>query len=199
MSNWTYAQIVPTQPWRSAMTVPRDLSLVHIGSDIYIASKPVEELNKLATRPQVINNFFVENEVDLSQQIKGFQLPCKIDLNMPEAKSFFIFFSNERKETLIIGYDETRQRYYINREESGETDFERSFHVERSAPRISDSKNIRLTIITDISSVELFADDGLSVMTAIYFAAKPFDQIQLQSSNAVTIESLTYTGLKSIW
>ena len=27
MSNWDYAVKVPTDPWRSAMTVPRELSL----------------------------------------------------------------------------------------------------------------------------------------------------------------------------
>ena len=31
MSNWLYANLVPTVKWRNAMTIPRELKLVHAG------------------------------------------------------------------------------------------------------------------------------------------------------------------------
>ncbi len=199
MSNWNYAQVVPTQVWRSAMTLPRDLSLAHIGNDIYIASNPVEELNKLTLTTFDLTNFVINKDLNLAALLSNFQLPCSIDLSIPEAKSFSIILSNEKDEALIIGYDEIQKHYYINRAQSGETDFERSFNIERIAPRLSDAKNIHLKIIADVSSVELFADDGLTVMTSIYFSSTAYNKVQLQSPQDVKVDKLSYTAFKDIW
>ncbi|MBD0364659.1 MAG: hypothetical protein ICV53_00935 [Flavisolibacter sp.] len=51
MSNWMYAGIVPTHPWRSAMTIPRDLSLKQVGAAVYVVSKPVKELAAIQGKP----------------------------------------------------------------------------------------------------------------------------------------------------
>jgi len=199
MSNWSYGQLVPTETWRSAMTLPRNLNLMRIGNEFYITSNPVVELNYIAGKQTTINKITVNPPVDLSQQIKNFRLPAKIDFDVAQAKSFSVVFSNENKEMLTIGYDETAKHYYINRKESGETSFEKSFAGEHTAPPISGATNIHLTIIADVSSVELFADDGLSVMTEIFFPSKPYDQVQLQSLENIEISGLTYTPFKNIW
>ncbi len=48
MSNWDYANVVPTQSWRSAMTIPRELQVRHSGDGgIFVCSQPVRELNGL--------------------------------------------------------------------------------------------------------------------------------------------------------
>ncbi len=199
MSNWNYGQLVPTQAWRSAMTLPRNLNLVHIDNDIYIASKPVVELNNIADKPQVIDDIKIDKEYDLAQQIRNIQLPCRLDFNVQDAKGFSVVFFNDKNEALIVGYDEILKHYYINRSKSGEVDFEKSFSAEHTAPRISNAKMIHLAIIADVSSIELFADDGLSVMTEIYFPSKPYDRIKLQSENGMEIDNLIYTAYKTIW
>jgi fructan beta-fructosidase len=51
MSNWLYANIVPTEKWRGAMTVPRDLYLKHIDNNVLIASEPVNELHAIESEP----------------------------------------------------------------------------------------------------------------------------------------------------
>jgi hypothetical protein len=45
----------------------------------------------------------------------------------------------------------------------------------------------------------LFADDGLSVMTEIFFPSKQYNQINFQSSGDVSIKRLEYAALNSIW
>ncbi|MEP7344519.1 MAG: glycoside hydrolase family 32 protein, partial [Gemmatimonadaceae bacterium] len=47
MSNWSYAQEVPTSPWRSAMTVPRELTLRRTPDGLRLVQKPVVELESL--------------------------------------------------------------------------------------------------------------------------------------------------------
>ncbi|HEX5153328.1 MAG TPA: glycoside hydrolase family 32 protein [Parafilimonas sp.] len=199
MSNWNYAQLVPTETWRSAMTVPRNLNLMQVGDEFYITSNPVVELNRIAGKQTAINKIVVDQQVNLSQQIRNFQLPAKIDFEVSDAKSFSMIFSNENKEMLTVGYDETQKQFYINRKQSGETDFEKSFSGQHTAPRISVVKNIPVTIIADVSSVELFADDGLSVMTEIFFPSKPYNQLQLQGQGNIEISGLKYISFKNIW
>lgn len=58
---------------------------------------------------------------------------------------------------------------------------------------------MNISLIIDVSSVELFADDGLTVMTAIFFPNKPYNQIHIQSSDNALIKKLEYINLKSIW
>ena len=51
----------------------------------------------------------------------------------------------------------------------------------------------------DESSIEVFADGGLSVLTAVYFASQPYDQIRLQSREKLVLKTVTYEGLQRIW
>ncbi|MGB4846778.1 MAG: glycoside hydrolase family 32 protein, partial [Saprospiraceae bacterium] len=51
MSNWQYAQVVPTDPWRSAMTIPRELDLKDVDGKLYLISNPVAELSGRMKEP----------------------------------------------------------------------------------------------------------------------------------------------------
>lgn len=56
MSNWLYGTSVPTDKWRSAMTVPRELSLLNKNGNYYLQSKPVKELNTLNQKPLTLQH-----------------------------------------------------------------------------------------------------------------------------------------------
>jgi fructan beta-fructosidase len=58
---------------------------------------------------------------------------------------------------------------------------------------------MNITLVIDVSSIELFADDGLTVMTAIVFPSKPFQQIQFGSPGASMVEKLSYSHLENTW
>ncbi len=47
MSNWNYANSIPTSPWRSAMSVPRELGLRTIDGTPQLVQRPVRELRRL--------------------------------------------------------------------------------------------------------------------------------------------------------
>ena len=47
MSNWRYANQVPTEVWRSAMTLPRELSLASTEDGVRLFQKPVAEINTI--------------------------------------------------------------------------------------------------------------------------------------------------------
>jgi fructan beta-fructosidase len=108
-------------------------------------------------------------------------------------------FSNAIGEKTLVGYDSKTAKYYIDRSHSGKVDFAKSFNSYVTSPRISHAAEITMEVYVDAASVELFADGGLSVMTAIVFPAKPYDNITIQSNGKQLIKSLSVSALKSIW
>ncbi len=198
MSNWQYANVVPTEKWRSAMTVPRDLSIEKVAGKYLLRSKPVPELNKLAEPPLHLENIKA-GSYDLTAKTGDLTGPAKLSFISGTIKSFTIILSNDAGEKLVIGYDKKANHYYIDRTKSGKVDFEKGFARTHTAPRLVASNNMDMTLIVDNASVEMFADKGLSVMTEIFFPTQPFTHITIQSPDAFTINSLTYALLKSIW
>src|SRR4030095_7533586 len=125
--------------------------------------------------------------------------PCWIDLSLDTLKEFSIRFSNDAGEELLVGYDKSKNQFYIDRTKSGKVDFHKEFAARHFAPRISTSGKTNLTLIVDVSSIELFADDGLTVMTEIFFPTKPYHEIHLQSNDGAVINRLAYWSLNGIW
>ena len=100
---------------------------------------------------------------------------------------------------MVIGYDKKDNKYYIDRIKSGKTDFQKDFAAKHTAPRLTNDQSLSMSLIIDASSVELFADNGLTVMTEIFFPNQPYNQVHIQSPDNVMIKKLEYSNLKSIW
>jgi fructan beta-fructosidase len=199
MSNWLYANLVPTVKWRNAMTIPRELSLKRAGKELLVASVPVSELNKINSRVHTFNNVPVSGTLDLSTKVTSVSLPCRLSLAFDQARDFSVVLTNKLKEEVVIGFDHTQKQYYIDRTNSGVTNFQKDFAAKHVAPRFVSSDKMNLSLIIDETSVELFADDGLTVMTEIFFPGSPFNQVLLKSPEKLMIKKLEYTSLKSIW
>jgi fructan beta-fructosidase len=197
MSNWLYANVVPTKAWRNAMTIPRELKIKRVGSETYVVQEPVKELNKLLAKQTVLQNVQVKTPFDVANSIRPIALPARIDLELQQANDFSLKLFNNAGEEVVIGYDQQQKKYYIDRSRSGKTNFQKDFAGRHTAPRFSDAGGIKLTLVIDVSSVELFADDGLTVMTSIFFPTTPYTQVQMKSSSVVN--KVTYSTLKSIW
>ena len=198
MSNWQYATAVPTEKWRSAMTLPRNLSLQKSGNKYLIASKPIPKLNTIAKQSIVLNNIQINN-YDVSGKTQKLSGPSMLNITSDKIESFSITFSNDKGEKVIVGYDNTTNNYYVDRTRSGNVSFQKGFAGKHSAPRLTNHDNMELTLMIDIASVELFADNGLSVMTEIFFPAEPLTEIRIQSPDNFKIKRLEYSKLKSIW
>ena len=108
-----------------------------------------------------------------------------------------MIISNSSGEELIIGFDKKQNQYFIDRTKSGKTDFQKEFAARHVAPRIAGNNKMNISLLIDVSSVELFADDGLEVMTEIFFPNKPYNQIHIQSAEGIIINKIEYTSLKS--
>ena len=177
MSNWMYAQQVPTIQWRSALTTPRELFLFDVDGEKYLGSQ-------FFTQPQiknlaVFNNIGSENVVDMQSYVLNF--PCKFSLSQEELKSFSISLSNTIGEHLDFGYDSLSNQFFIDRSAAGVHDFNAGFAQKHMAPRIATSPTTGVSVIIDKTSIEIFADNGRTVMTDIFFPTVPFTKISMQS------------------
>jgi fructan beta-fructosidase len=199
MSNWLYANKVPTETWRNAMTIPRELKIMHAGNQVLVASEPAKELSTLRSKEVMKKDISVSKILDIANQTEGAKVPCYLNLGFDEIRDFSIVLSNDIGEKLVIGFDKKENRFFIDRTHSGKTDFEKDFAAVHSAPRFTDNSKMNISLIVDVSSVELFADDGLTVMTEIFFPNKPFDRIHLESTGNILIKQVEYSKLKAIW
>ena len=199
MSNWLYANQVPTETWRNAMTLPRELKLKHIGKDIFVTSSPVKELLKRQFPSVVMENIKVIKSFDISSKAKQVKFPYRLNLSADKIKDFSLKLSNDIGEEMIIGFDKKQQQYFMDRTKSGKINFEKNFAARHFAPRLTNKTSLNISLVIDASSVEMFADDGLTVMTEIFFPTKPYSQIKIQSTDNLMIKKLEYIPLKSIW
>lgn len=168
MSNWAYAGEVPTDPWRSAMTIPRELGLANVNGQLLITSSPIRELKK--QRPTLLT--ITKDRATTSQ---GYDTtrndqPYMFTMTADSIRDCSVELSNKEGERVIVGYDASANQYYIDRTRSGKTDFNKGFAGRHVAPRFATNNKLRLTLVVDRASVELFADDGLTVMTSIFFS-----------------------------
>lgn len=189
MSNWQYATVVPTFKWRSATTVPRELQLQKIGEKYLLSSVPVQELNAIGSAA----NGFEKNK---TTELNG---PAKLVLKAANTASFTITLANNTGQKLIIGYDKASNNYFIDRTASGKVGFEKGFAARHTAPRLSNKESIDLTLLIDDASVELFADDGLTVMTQIFFPDKNYSTLTVQAGDELTINSMSLSKMSSIY
>jgi len=198
MSNWLYGQQVPTGSWRSAMTVPRELSIVKVKDRYIVASKPVAELKALEEKPSVWQNPKT-NGWNGSNDPGILHGPARITISSDALRSFALTLSNEAGEKVIVGYDRSKNEYYIDRSASGDVSFVKGFGARYTAPRTGTQSAADLTLIVDRASVELFADGGLTAMTAIFFPSRPYTRYALASSDGFSARTIEYAGLKSIY
>lgn len=158
MSNWQYANQVPTQQYRSANGLPRELSLFTYEGEDYVSVKP---------SPEVFAAF--EQKPTGSLQSAAYLEVTNIKSNAS------IVLSNDKDEKVTMVYDEKTNTFSMDRTESGLTDFNNDFKAKTTAPTYGAIK--KLQIFVDNSSIEAFDADGKMSMTNLVFPNKPYDKI----------------------
>ena len=206
MSNWQYAQVVPTTRWRSAMTLPRELELITTSTGMRLRIVPARELEKLrGQRWQLDETLPLEGAHLLPLAGTGIdpgqsEVWLEFGPDLPDSGSYGLRLSNATGEEIILGYDADRQRYFTDRIQSGPTDFQEDFATRRHyAPALSGVVPSLFRVFFDRSSVELFTDNGRLVMTDIFFPTQPFDQLVLFSDHPATVREMEVWNLPSVW
>ena len=205
MNNWQYANLTPSKNWRGAATLPRSLELIEKHNEYLIKSHPVEEFDKLKGKEKKIDKTLISNEVTITEKQK---LPIEIVLHfntkdntkMNFAEKFGIILSNKKNEKIIIGYDNLNKVFFIDKTKNGWNSPAKEFAQINYAPYINTDDTLDMRLIIDKSSVELFAKDGLIVMTDQFFPSEEYSIVSLFTENGeIELTDGQITKLSSIW
>jgi len=197
MSNWNYAQNTPTKEWRSAMTLPRKLSLIKEDNTYYITSNVVESFNDRISIVKEEESISLDKTFMLEHQnYNQSEIKFQTDLSKP----IEIAFKNQMGETLIFEIDPVKKEMSLDRRKSGLTNFEVRFANKiHSLPYIVSDKVVDVRIILDWSSIEIFVDEGKYVMTEQIFPTEFYNNLQINSKLKTTINNFKLNTIKSIW
>ena len=186
MNNWMYCGDVPCSPWRSAFTLPRELSLVSIDGKPMIAGHVAKEVDQLAGQWKQLTDGSVGNAAAYHLQ-----------LTVPTNENFSIKLSNEENEEYEITSNIIYHQLCAKRTKtSGGAVSNGAFYIPSVDAKIySSDPTITLDIYVDQSSVEIFSADGTLSMTNLVFPKSIYNQISVPASAT----NVQYRTLSSIW
>ncbi|MFS4468150.1 glycoside hydrolase family 32 protein [Maribacter sp. 2210JD10-5] len=203
MSNWRYAQIVPTTEWRSAMTVPRELRLTKSASQYVLQSEPVKELETLRGALITFDEMRFAEEKILEGSFSASQTEMEITFDVAEttANSFGIQFQNKLDEHLSVTFDKQQQKMFVDRTHSSKEKFSDAFFKNiHEAPVDLNQQKIKVRLLLDASSIEIFIGDGAVSFTSIFFPSEKFTTISLLTDGGnCTVNDIKIYDLKGIW
>lgn len=194
MSNWNYARDTPTENWRSAMTLPRKLTLKKNKQGYYLNNFPVNAIdNYTDLTTDVIDE---SNQTYTNDSFNQHRIDFIIEGDL---ESFKVDFSNELDEHLLLGFDATKKQFYIDRRESGIVDFEPRFAEKpHTAPAILDSgTDVSLSLFMDASSIEMFVNGGSVVLTDQIFPTSPYTEMSIQGK--ASFKDISISEVSRIW
>ncbi len=195
MNNWAYANRIPTSVWRGAMTIPRELGLAQTPEGIRLVQRPVAALNVLRMPLGSWEDRAVAGELALDA-LEGQLLDIECEFEAEDARRFGLDLFVTSESRVRIAYDTEAQRLLFQRPEAGIADFNPEF----SAALAPVEGRIRLRVLVDRSSVEVFANDGLLALTGQIFTEPEAKQVRLFAENGTAIlRSLSAYALRSIW
>lgn len=182
MSNWQYANNVPTRQYRSANTIARDLTLYRVGEELYLKSTPSPEIKKARGEKVSKPSFNVAGEYEVASLLDDNKGAYEVELviqNQGASKIAFCLL-NEKGEKVSMYYDLARRQFVMDRSESGTVDFSKDFPAVTVAPADTD-KELTLRLFVDRSSIEAFGEDGKFVMTNLVFPSLPYNKMRFTS------------------
>lgn len=156
MSNWQYANQVPTKQYRSANSIVRDFGLFEYKGETYCSITPAKEM--LAARGARVSQPTEACEIVVT--VKG------------DAQ---IILRNAKGERVVMTYDDEEETFDMDRRRSGNISFSDAFPVVTSSPTYGKVRQLR--IFVDRCSVEAFDGDGKMCMTNLVFPSTPYDKI----------------------
>lgn len=198
MSNWQYANNVPTRQYRSANTLARDLTLYREGQELYLKSTSSSEVKKARGKKVSIPSFKVSEKHEMVNLFEEKQGAYEVEIVIQNTGASKIAFCllNDKGEKVSMYYDLNRKQFVMDRSESGKVDFSKDFPAVTVAP-VNVDKELTLRLFVDRSSIEVFGEDGKFVMTNLVFPSQPYVKMCFEADkNGYAVKSLNVYKLQ---
>lgn len=200
MSNWDYANEVPSLNFRNALTIPRELSLNSNGDHLILKSYPVKEAEQLRENSFPYANILVQNQYLINKLMTdndgAYELDFTIDTYNSQHFSFTLF--NTMGESLVFSFDIEKGKLNVDRSQSGVVDFVENFGYNKIEAPLANHKSYKIKLLVDKASTELFVNNGEVVQTNTIFPSIPYNKLMFESDNQIRVKDLIVYKLKDI-
>ena len=170
MSNWQYANQVPTQQYRSGNSIPRDLGLFEYKGETYCSVVPSPEMTAARSK----------------KAGKKLTASCEMVVNLKGNAT--ITLSNDKGEKVVMNYDAKAETFSMDRTKSGKMDFSSDFAATTKAPTYGKISQLRIFI--DKSSIEVLDAEGKMAMTNLVFPTKPYNKVTIQGKGKYQVYNI---------
>jgi fructan beta-fructosidase len=180
MSNWRYANQVPTEGWRSQMTLPRTLALRHVGAQLLVVQNPVEELDSYFTKVVEFDDVLINSEETKTFAVDKSSVEIVLEIDNHDAKQFGVVLSHTASQKTVLVIEAETNRVTLDRKDSGQIAFSENFSNHQEF-NLQATNKVDLRIIVDSSSIEVFFNEGAYAVTSLIYPDKVCEEITLFS------------------
>ena len=186
MSNWDYATVTPTEKWRSAMTLPRELSIYKQNDQYFLKSKLIDGFDALTNN---VPNNEITGEIPYKFSYENLQ-QSEISFDAEIKDSLQIVISNNKGEKYIIAYNRGNGIFSTDRSNSGQVNFSENYLKNAfQTMNIGVKDSLSIQIVLDASSVEIFLNNGEFVMTNQIFQNENYTDFEINQKNKSNIKN----------
>lgn len=173
MQNWENKIIPEEFKWCGMMTIPRELNI----KDGVVVQKPVRELENYRKNMVKYKDIKVENEMSLAG-IEGRTLDLIVEVDAKDSKEFIITLAKDAKNKTLLIYNPVNNILTFDRSYSGKL---KNMVHKRDIKVKKEGTNIKLRILLDRYSVEVFVNDGEQAMTSTFYTSLSAKDITFES------------------
>jgi sucrose-6-phosphate hydrolase SacC (GH32 family) len=170
MSNWLYADVEPTSPWRGVQSLPRELGLRRTPDGVRLFQSPLREVASLRTT----------SEPRLVSTPGALPPAAEIELEIASGDWTEAGFRviNSAGEEALVGVSAAPLEVFVDRRRSRTTPFHEAYPERHAGPvRWQDGK-ITVRVIFDRTTLEVFANGGETVISDRLYPTRAFDRIE---------------------
>ncbi|MFC4098978.1 glycoside hydrolase family 32 protein [Paenibacillus xanthanilyticus] len=198
MSNWKYANLTPTEGFRGAMTVPRELSLRTLADgSTALAQQPVQELAAARVPLVTLKDATI---AEAQQALAGLALESyELRAEAAPGSSYAFRVRAGGGEETIVGVDASLGEAYVDRSNSGLSGFHEQFggrHAAKLEAGRDAGPSHDLTILVDRASVEVFANDGQAVLTDLIYPNADAAGLSVAGDEGLVLASLAIYAIR---
>ena len=189
MQNWDTCNLhSPEQPWFGQMSLPRALSVV----DGRLLQKPIRELENLRGKEVKHENVTFSGLTKLDG-IQGRKIDMELSVRPLDEENmyrkFAVRFAQNNTYHTAVSFRPLESIVKIDRKFSGSR---RAIIHQRRSRVNSRNGEIKLRIILDTFSAEVFVNDGEHVLSATIYTDKEADGISFLADGVATIDVVKY-------
>jgi sucrose-6-phosphate hydrolase SacC (GH32 family) len=190
------------------MSIPRSLTLRNVpsadGGEVYtLVQRPVTEFDRLRIKTISLDTSaaaWPPTGVTQADELTELPFILETTLKPATARSCGFRLRTGPDEFTEFGYDREPGVVYVDRRQSGNVSFHSAFPGRHDAPaRVIDGM-VKLQVVVDRSSIEVFINDGEAVISDRIFPTGEMRVIEVFAGDeSAKIVETQLSPLKSIW